>query len=163
MIIALLNIYRLSQLTMLFLKALFTNSINAFDVHFNVWMPNFYCRIDDIEDNSILRRGIPVAHSIYGVASTINTANYTIFMAMELAQKLDHPDVSFFFVLNLILFTDFRFIYRLPKFAPNSYWNCTEVRGWKFIGETIFCVPRNLNTSWWLLEKLEVFLCWPFA
>ncbi|KAG7170680.1 Geranylgeranyl pyrophosphate synthase-like [Homarus americanus] len=32
--------------------------------------------IDDIEDNSVLRRGIPVAHSIYGVASTINSANY---------------------------------------------------------------------------------------
>jgi geranylgeranyl diphosphate synthase type 3 len=50
-------------------------------------------RIDDIEDNSILRRGIPVAHSIYGVAGTINAANYTLFIALEKVQKLGHPDV----------------------------------------------------------------------
>jgi len=35
--------------------------------------------IDDIQDNSKLRRGIPVAHSIYGVATTINSANYVYF------------------------------------------------------------------------------------
>ena len=39
--------------------------------------------IDDIEDNSKLRRGQPVAHSIFGVASVINTANYVYFMALE--------------------------------------------------------------------------------
>ena len=38
-------------------------------------------RVDDIEDNSKLRRGVPVAHSIYGVPSTINTANYVYFQA----------------------------------------------------------------------------------
>lgn len=54
---------------------------------------NFY-RIDDIEDNSILRRGIPVAHSIYGVASTINAANYVFILALEEVQKLEHDDVS---------------------------------------------------------------------
>ena len=31
--------------------------------------------IDDIEDNSKLRRGVPVAHLIFGVAPVINTAN----------------------------------------------------------------------------------------
>ncbi|XP_055913833.1 terpene synthase isoform X1 [Eupeodes corollae] len=50
--------------------------------------------IDDIEDNSILRRGIPVAHSIYGVASTINAANYVIFLAMEKVQLLNHPEAT---------------------------------------------------------------------
>lgn len=55
----------------------------------------FFYRIDDIQDNSILRRGIPVAHSIYGVASTINAANYVIFLAIEKVLRLDHPDVSF--------------------------------------------------------------------
>uniref|UniRef100_A0A182Y818 Geranylgeranyl pyrophosphate synthase n=1 Tax=Anopheles stephensi TaxID=30069 RepID=A0A182Y818_ANOST len=43
--------------------------------------------IDDIEDNSILRRGIPVAHKIYGVASTINAANYKV-------QQLGHPEAT---------------------------------------------------------------------
>lgn len=60
-------------------------------LHFNV-----YYRIDDIEDNSILRRGIPVAHSIYGIASTINSANYVLFLALEKVQQLGHPEVSNF-------------------------------------------------------------------
>lgn len=53
-------------------------------------------RIDDIEDNSCLRRGVPVAHSIYGVASTINAANYVFFLALEKVQQLGHPDVGSF-------------------------------------------------------------------
>ena len=32
--------------------------------------------VDDIEDGSQLRRGVPVAHSIFGVPMTLNTANY---------------------------------------------------------------------------------------
>lgn len=50
--------------------------------------------IDDIEDNSILRRGIPVAHSIYGVASTINAANYVLFIALENVLSLNHPEAT---------------------------------------------------------------------
>ncbi|KAL5504497.1 hypothetical protein ACEPAH_7158 [Sanghuangporus vaninii] len=37
--------------------------------------------VDDIEDDSQLRRGIPVAHKIYGVPQTINCANYMYFQA----------------------------------------------------------------------------------
>jgi len=51
-----------------------------------------YCRIDDIQDNSILRRGIPVAHSIYGVASTINAASYLLLKMLNKVQSLNHPD-----------------------------------------------------------------------
>lgn len=36
--------------------------------------------IDDIEDSSVLRRGAPAAHIVYGTPRTINTANY-IYMA----------------------------------------------------------------------------------
>jgi len=43
----------------------------------------FFCRMDDVEDSSELRRGIPVAHKIYGVPQTINTANYVYFLAMQ--------------------------------------------------------------------------------
>ncbi|KAJ1819220.1 hypothetical protein LPJ56_001628 [Coemansia sp. RSA 2599] len=39
--------------------------------------------IDDVEDNSDLRRGIPVTHKIYGVPMTINTANYMYFIALQ--------------------------------------------------------------------------------
>ncbi|KAK2152745.1 hypothetical protein LSH36_320g04046 [Paralvinella palmiformis] len=50
--------------------------------------------IDDIEDNSQLRRGIPVAHNIYGVAHTINSANYVYFLGLEKVMTLDHPSVT---------------------------------------------------------------------
>lgn len=50
--------------------------------------------IDDIEDNSILRRGVPVAHSIYGVASTINAANYVFFLSLEKVQQLNHESAT---------------------------------------------------------------------
>lgn len=56
-----------------------------------------YLRTDDIQDNSVLRRGIPVAHSIYGVASTINAANYMSFVALERTLSLGHPLVYFTF------------------------------------------------------------------
>lgn len=51
--------------------------------------------IDDIEDNSELRRGQPVAHKIYGVPQTINTANYVFFLAykelLKLRDQASHP------------------------------------------------------------------------
>ncbi|KAJ2485818.1 hypothetical protein IWW37_005825 [Coemansia sp. RSA 2050] len=39
--------------------------------------------IDDVEDNSDLRRGVPVTHKIYGVPMTINTANFAYFIALQ--------------------------------------------------------------------------------
>ena len=49
-----------------------------------------HCRIDDIQDNSILRRGIPAAHTVYGIASTINAANYVHFIWLNRVQSLNH-------------------------------------------------------------------------
>ncbi|XP_050463149.1 terpene synthase-like [Cataglyphis hispanica] len=46
--------------------------------------------IDDIEDNSILRRGAPVAHSVYGISRSLNAATYALFVAMEKVINL-HP------------------------------------------------------------------------
>ncbi|XP_043193433.1 geranylgeranyl pyrophosphate synthase-like [Amphibalanus amphitrite] len=58
--------------------------------------------IDDIEDRSILRRGIPVAHSIYGMASTINASNYVYFMGLERTQALEHPEATSVFCEQLL-------------------------------------------------------------
>ncbi|XP_034940460.1 geranylgeranyl pyrophosphate synthase [Chelonus insularis] len=58
--------------------------------------------LDDIQDNSVLRRGIPVAHSIYGIASTINAANYGIFIALERVIALNHPEASKIFTEQLL-------------------------------------------------------------
>lgn len=52
-----------------------------------------YFSIDDIQDNSILRRGIPVAHSIYGIPSTINAANYVLIIALERVLELKETEV----------------------------------------------------------------------
>ena len=46
--------------------------------------------IDDIQDNSVLRRGSPVSHKIYGVASTINAANYVYFIGLEKVLALNN-------------------------------------------------------------------------
>lgn len=38
--------------------------------------------VDDVEDSSDLRRANPVAHKIFGVAQTINGANYVYFLCV---------------------------------------------------------------------------------
>lgn len=47
--------------------------------------------IDDVEDDSTLRRGVPVAHKIFGVAQTVNSANYVYFLALQELSKLNNP------------------------------------------------------------------------
>jgi len=61
-----------------------------------------YCRIDDIQDNSILRRGIPAAHTVYGVASTINAAIYVQFIGLNRVQSLNHPKAIALFIEHLL-------------------------------------------------------------
>ncbi|KAJ5729115.1 uncharacterized protein N7483_003623 [Penicillium malachiteum] len=59
-------------------------------------------RIDDVEDSSVLRRGIPVAHNIFGTAQTINSANYVYFLALQEVQKLNNPAAIDIFVKELL-------------------------------------------------------------
>ena len=49
--------------------------------------------VDDVEDFSQLRRGVPVAHSIFGSAQTINSANYVYFAALQELMKLGNQKV----------------------------------------------------------------------
>uniref|UniRef100_A0A1L8DZQ0 Putative geranylgeranyl pyrophosphate synthase/polyprenyl synthetase n=1 Tax=Nyssomyia neivai TaxID=330878 RepID=A0A1L8DZQ0_9DIPT len=58
--------------------------------------------LDDIEDNSTLRRGVPVAHAIYGEACTINAANYAMFIALEKVQVLGHPEATRVYMEQLL-------------------------------------------------------------
>lgn len=59
--------------------------------------------VDDVEDFSSLRRGIPVAHSIFGVPQTINSANYVYFLALQEVTTLRNKDVCFeIFVSEMI-------------------------------------------------------------
>lgn len=54
--------------------------------------------VDDIEDNSLLRRGQPVAHSIFGTAQTFNSGNYVYFLALQEVQKLNSPRAISIFI-----------------------------------------------------------------
>ena len=58
--------------------------------------------IDDIEDSSVLRRGIPVAHSIFGIAQTLNSGNYVYFLALQEVQKLRQPHATNVFLEELL-------------------------------------------------------------
>ena len=58
--------------------------------------------VDDIEDNSKLRRGVPVAHHIFGVPLTINCANYVYFLALAKIQELRVPTAMDVFVKELL-------------------------------------------------------------
>ncbi|GKY99939.1 hypothetical protein MPSEU_000947500 [Mayamaea pseudoterrestris] len=58
--------------------------------------------IDDIEDNSKLRRGIPVAHKIFGVPTVINTANYVCYLAMEQCVRLESPVATQVFLSEIL-------------------------------------------------------------
>ena len=121
--------------------------------------------IDDIEDNSKLRRGNPVAHSIFGVPNVINTANYVYFLALEKCQNLQNPQATKVFVgelLNLhrgqghdivvssysVLWTVLGYWYMLPVAHPQSAFflgipllTLVSFRS----GETPFNVPQKMN------------------
>ncbi|PHH66970.1 hypothetical protein CDD81_5322 [Ophiocordyceps australis] len=58
--------------------------------------------IDDVQDSSELRRGFPVAHSIFGVAQTINSANYICYSALQEIQKLNCPKAIAVFADELV-------------------------------------------------------------
>eukprot|EP01096_Ripella_sp_DP13-Kostka_P011358 TRINITY_DN456_c1_g1_i1.p1 TRINITY_DN456_c1_g1~~TRINITY_DN456_c1_g1_i1.p1 ORF type:complete len:395 (+),score=167.21 TRINITY_DN456_c1_g1_i1:35-1186(+) len=58
--------------------------------------------IDDIEDNSKLRRGIPSTHMVYGVPWTINCGNFVYFQAMQMCKKLESSDALTYFLEEMI-------------------------------------------------------------
>ncbi|KAH7148643.1 isoprenoid synthase domain-containing protein [Dactylonectria macrodidyma] len=58
--------------------------------------------VDDVQDSSELRRGFPVAHNIFGVAQTINSANYIYFTALQELQKLNNPQTIIMFAEELV-------------------------------------------------------------
>ncbi|CAG8493733.1 439_t:CDS:2, partial [Scutellospora calospora] len=51
--------------------------------------------IDDVEDGSVLRRGIPVP-------STINCANYVYFLALNELTKFDNPEMLKVYTFELL-------------------------------------------------------------
>ncbi|OOF90567.1 hypothetical protein ASPCADRAFT_400705 [Aspergillus carbonarius ITEM 5010] len=58
--------------------------------------------IDDIQDHSVLRRGQPVAHHIFGEAQTINSANYVYFLALQEVMTLNTPSAVGIYLEEMI-------------------------------------------------------------
>ena len=58
--------------------------------------------VDDVEDSSLLRRGIPVAHSIFGTPQTINSANYVYFKALQDLLLMNNPTLIKIFTEELL-------------------------------------------------------------
>eukprot|EP00164_Ancoracysta_twista_P004570 GFYU01006168.1.p1 GENE.GFYU01006168.1~~GFYU01006168.1.p1 ORF type:complete len:305 (-),score=93.89 GFYU01006168.1:191-1105(-) len=58
--------------------------------------------IDDIEDNSKLRRGNPVAHSVYGLPWSLNTANYVYFLALQKVHNTKNAEAMAVFTEELL-------------------------------------------------------------
>ena len=52
-----------------------------------------HCRFDDIQDNCSLRRGIPAAHTVYGVPSTISAAIYVYFISLQTVLSCNQPEM----------------------------------------------------------------------
>lgn len=55
-----------------------------------------------MEDSSVLRRGVPVANSIFGTAQVINSANYVYFLALRELSKLSNPKMIEIFTEELL-------------------------------------------------------------
>merc|ERR1712232_220136 len=58
--------------------------------------------IDDIQDNSVLRRGQPVAHNIFGIGSVINCANYVYFLAQQRCHNLQNDGAMKVFISEML-------------------------------------------------------------
>jgi geranylgeranyl diphosphate synthase type 3 len=53
-------------------------------------------------DQSVLRRGVPTAHKIYGFPSTINAATYAHFVAFNRVHNLYHPKAILLCTENIV-------------------------------------------------------------
>ncbi|CAM0135262.1 unnamed protein product [Umbelopsis sp. WA50703] len=96
-------------------KDIRTQLIEAFDYYMHVppdalktikkiteMLHNASLLVDDVEDDSDLRRGVPVAHKIYGIAQTVNCANYVYFLALNEILKLGNAKMVDIYTEELI-------------------------------------------------------------
>ncbi|XP_025269369.1 geranylgeranyl pyrophosphate synthase-like [Camponotus floridanus] len=67
-----------------------------------IMLHNSVLIIDDIQDNSILRKGIPVTHSVFGIANSLNAALYIVFITVERVINLQHPAAPKVYIEQLL-------------------------------------------------------------
>ncbi|KAF3901478.1 Dimethylallyltranstransferase [Dactylellina cionopaga] len=79
--------------------------------------------LDDMEDNSPLRRGQDAAHVVYGQAQAINSSNYLIVWAIEEVNKLGNPifmNILFDELKNSFIGQSFEMKYRDERVCPTE-------------------------------------------
>lgn len=65
----------------------------------------FAYSINELDDESCMRNGRPTAHYMYGLASSMNAANYGYFLALQMAEQMDQSNVSRAIHLKYKLYT----------------------------------------------------------
>ena len=116
------------------------------------------CRIDDIQDNSALRRGIPAAHTVYGVGSTISAAICMYFKSLHLVLRFNHPDCIKFYT---------EMLWELWRGKPIEIYWLVNYLGMCGVYQSVWClwtysltfgIPNVLNCSGFhcvcILEKV---------
>lgn len=58
--------------------------------------------LDDVEDDSDLRRGYPTAHQVYGKAQAINSATYMVFMHLQTTKAFLGEKAATFFIEEMM-------------------------------------------------------------
>ncbi|KAK1595398.1 geranylgeranyl pyrophosphate synthetase [Colletotrichum navitas] len=54
---------------------------------------NMSLMLDDVEDNSPLRRSAPSTHNVFGIPQTVNSATYMVIDVIGRASKLENPEL----------------------------------------------------------------------
>jgi geranylgeranyl pyrophosphate synthase len=84
-------------------REIYVNKEKYFVINFLVELNIIlHCRIDNLQDNSILHRGIPAAHTVYGVPRTINAAVYVHIILLNKVQRLNHPKAMALYTKHLL-------------------------------------------------------------
>ncbi|XP_043252455.1 geranylgeranyl pyrophosphate synthase-like isoform X2 [Colletes gigas] len=58
--------------------------------------------IDDIQDEAKIRKDVPVAHSIYGIANSLNAASHAMLLAVQKVHALNHPQAMEIFLEEIL-------------------------------------------------------------
>ncbi|XP_076633336.1 terpene synthase-like isoform X2 [Colletes latitarsis] len=93
---------------------------------------------DDIQDETKVRKNVPVAHSVYGIAKTLNAGSHAIFLAIQKTLALNHPKAMEIFIEESL--------------------KCHRGQGLEIYWRENFICPSEASYKLMVLEKTGTFL-----
>ncbi|XP_076633332.1 terpene synthase-like isoform X3 [Colletes latitarsis] len=93
---------------------------------------------DDIQDETKVRKNVPVAHSVYGIAKTLNAGSHAIFLAIQKTHALNHPKAMEIFIEESL--------------------KCHRGQGLEIYWRENFICPSEASYKLMVLEKTGTFL-----